>query len=362
MDRVLRAARVLEEAALEPLKFPDALTAVAQLLDARELSLVNASEGTPAIIHSGEATEIHKSYFEGGWSEIDSRHAAMVRAGLSHGHVRSEYSLVSRDFRRKDSFYQEFCTRFDLAHCLCWSYAAEDQVWGYTFLTSGKQEAPETARIAEVQRLAPYAIRAGMLATHMQHVRAVGIAEGLAKATKPALVIDHRGHCAFVTESAERVFDEYFSIRNRRLWAADSKSDAGLAQLTAAARAPYRAINAKPVLVVRPDGTRPVLVAPVHVSGASLDGWPGARLIVMLLDQSYRPERNISTFQNMLGLTFAESRIAASLLDGVAISEIAKQMGIQVSTVRQYLKAVFAKTGVHRQAELVALLSRIDNH
>lgn len=56
------------------------------------------------------------------------------------------------------------------------------------------------------------------------------------------------------------------------------------------------------------------------------------------------------------GLTRAEARLAALLADGVSLEQAAETLAVSVQTARSQLKTVFAKTGVTRQAELVALL------
>jgi DNA-binding CsgD family transcriptional regulator len=53
-------------------------------------------------------------------------------------------------------------------------------------------------------------------------------------------------------------------------------------------------------------------------------------------------------------LTKSEGLIASQVLDGRAPAEIAMMTGMSVGTVRGYLKQVFAKTGTHRQSELVS--------
>jgi DNA-binding CsgD family transcriptional regulator len=56
-------------------------------------------------------------------------------------------------------------------------------------------------------------------------------------------------------------------------------------------------------------------------------------------------------------LTPAEARIALGIAEGATLAAIAEARGVSVSTARTQLKSVFAKTNVHRQAELVALLA-----
>ena len=56
------------------------------------------------------------------------------------------------------------------------------------------------------------------------------------------------------------------------------------------------------------------------------------------------------------GLTAREAEVAAQLASGATIGSLAAAWGISANTVRGYLKAVFDKTGTHRQADLVRLV------
>jgi DNA-binding CsgD family transcriptional regulator len=54
--------------------------------------------------------------------------------------------------------------------------------------------------------------------------------------------------------------------------------------------------------------------------------------------------------------THAESHVADHLSRGLTVPQIAVQLGISIETVRCHLKQAYAKAGVHRQAELVAVM------
>ncbi len=56
------------------------------------------------------------------------------------------------------------------------------------------------------------------------------------------------------------------------------------------------------------------------------------------------------------GLTRAEARLALALADGRSPAEAAELFDRKLTTVRSQLQQIFAKTGVSRQAELVAML------
>lgn len=63
--------------------------------------------------------------------------------------------------------------------------------------------------------------------------------------------------------------------------------------------------------------------------------------------------------RDVLGLTMAEARLASVLNRGLSLVDAAKQLGIAHNTAKVQLRSVFAKTGVHRQAQLVALLATL---
>ncbi|QDC02171.1 helix-turn-helix transcriptional regulator [Mesorhizobium sp. 8] len=59
------------------------------------------------------------------------------------------------------------------------------------------------------------------------------------------------------------------------------------------------------------------------------------------------------------GLTRAERRLCEMLLRGNSLKESADMLEIAFETARQRLKAIFHKTGIHKQSELIALLGRL---
>ncbi len=65
--------------------------------------------------------------------------------------------------------------------------------------------------------------------------------------------------------------------------------------------------------------------------------------------------------RDVLGLTMAEARLACVLNAGLTLVEAARQLGIAHNTAKVQLRSVFAKTGVHRQAQLIAMLATLAN-
>ncbi|MGH1592263.1 helix-turn-helix transcriptional regulator [Methylobacterium phyllosphaerae] len=85
----------------------------------------------------------------------------------------------------------------------------------------------------------------------------------------------------------------------------------------------------------------------------------GPHTVLMLLDPEIVPEGNSFALQQIFRLSPAEARLAMSLAGGATVTEAAGTHGVGVATARAQLKAIFQKTGVRRQVELVMLISRL---
>jgi DNA-binding CsgD family transcriptional regulator/PAS domain-containing protein len=112
------------------------------------------------------------------------------------------------------------------------------------------------------------------------------------------------------------------------------------------------------LLIGRKGGARPHAVTIAPLDGG--DGGAHAQRIVMVLivnpDWQTPSERSVSAF---FGLSPAESRLAASLMQGRKLADIARDNGVEVTTLRTQLSSILRKVGVERQVDLVRVLSGI---
>lgn len=68
---------------------------------------------------------------------------------------------------------------------------------------------------------------------------------------------------------------------------------------------------------------------------------------------------NIEAIGRCFGLTSAETRVVEALASGRTLAETADLLGTSTTTAKSHLHAVFAKTNVSRQADLLALIERL---
>ena len=76
------------------------------------------------------------------------------------------------------------------------------------------------------------------------------------------------------------------------------------------------------------------------------------RLFVASGNEAHRPA---AAWVDALRLTPAERKVFEHLAEGLEVAQIAREMSIQTNTVRQYLKRIYLKTGLHSQKDLVRL-------
>lgn len=63
-----------------------------------------------------------------------------------------------------------------------------------------------------------------------------------------------------------------------------------------------------------------------------------------------------SILQGLFGFTPSEAAVAAILANGLSVQDAVEKLDVSITTVRAHVRAIFNKTGVSRQSELVHLI------
>src|SRR5262249_55234766 len=115
------------------------------------------------------------------------------------------------------------------------------------------------------------------------------------------------------------------------------------------------AVPAEPI-VARRRANSPVILRILPVPPAARSPFLGARALLTFTPIEPRTGPCGPLLSELFGLTSAEAKLASLIAEGIALETAAEELGIARETARNQLKAVFAKTGTHRQGELIALL------
>jgi len=98
-----------------------------------------------------------------------------------------------------------------------------------------------------------------------------------------------------------------------------------------------------------------VMVCPLP-PGESLFGGRAGQVAVFITDPEARIETLEEVTRRAFALTAGEATMAALLVKGKTVKEISDELHISMATARTHLKHIFAKTGTHRQSDLVRLV------
>lgn len=140
----------------------------------------------------------------------------------------------------------------------------------------------------------------------------------------------------------------------------DSRSAVGLRAIINSALREYGPYVGGRALIPRHSGgsSYALLVLPLDPKVGCRDERRSAALVVIV-----DPDREIpgapKALRQLYGLTGAEARVAMAALRGEGLRSIAEELAVSVNTVRTHLQRAFEKTGTHRQAELVRMLTTV---
>lgn len=108
-------------------------------------------------------------------------------------------------------------------------------------------------------------------------------------------------------------------------------------------------------IVSRP-GMRPIAVHALP-SGNTSDIYKTTLIVIIDLDDDRTPKAE--ALQKMFNLTPSEANVAIQISKGRTPTEIAKENGTTLWTVRSQLASIFSKTQTKRQSDLVSLMLKI---
>ena len=173
--------------------------------------------------------------------------------------------------------------------------------------------------------------------------------------------LDRHGRIAAANDLARDLLrlGDRLSDRDGGLCIPSSAENTTLQQLLGRALPHYgdRGVSSSMVMT-RPNGTPPTVLHVIPVDAERSFRSPRVAALVLIVDID--PKRLVRIEPDLvaatLGLTPAESVVAALLAEGRTIRDIARATGREEETVRWHKKHVFSKVGVSRQVDLVRLL------
>jgi DNA-binding CsgD family transcriptional regulator len=193
---------------------------------------------------------------------------------------------------------------------------------------------------------------------HGRKWRSTVAVQALDQLTAGVIVTDSCAEVVEMNRAAESIvqLEDGLLIRNDRLCARRAFETGKVTKLIAGATVEGGwAPSAGRVLIGRYDGLPAYVlsVAPLH-TGLAVNERRFAMVVVVDPALHSPSEKDLAEF---FGLSPAEARLAAALLTGETVSQIAANTGVRITTLRTQLGSILRKVGAERQSDLIRILS-----
>lgn len=275
------------------------------------------------------------------------------------------FSCRQHDFYRSE-FFNDWARPQDIHHGVCGTIHCDSgqsvQLLVQRSRDQGHYSEAETAYFNDlIPHLQHSFLLAGQVAASQARAEAIALAAG--GETLPFLLLDLSLRLSYCNPGVEALIEVEpgLAIINGHVRIIDELLNKDLHKLlleclAAAATRGFHTAGGT-IEVPRPDGSSlRLLVRPVHPDFPLLAGEPAAYIAVYL----YNPEAEVvidcDRLRRLYSLSEAETRVALAMVAAPDTAAVAKRCAISLHTVRSHLKALFAKTETHNQADLIKRL------
>ncbi len=214
--------------------------------------------------------------------------------------------------------------------------------------------APST--VQRLDPLRPHLARAALIAGRLALEQAHAITEALARLRLPAGVINFSNRLIAANSLLQELVPDILQDRANRVTLTDRRADALLEQALMHLSRSARGGEVSSIPIVGTEGHPPSIIHVVPMRGAARDVFTASSCVLVLTPVSRSEVPSASIVRALFDLTPAEARTAVAIAEGQTLEDFAAQAGMSIYTARAHLRAIFAKIGVSRQADLVALL------
>lgn len=351
------------DAAREPALWDDVLSRIARSCGGRTAVLYefDRAANRAEAIGSYQIDPGWMAAYEGHYSKLDvwNRRAMARPIGVAGG----TQALISDAELARSEFYNDHLRHVGIFYG---AGGVVDRSAAYMSLV-GVQRAhragpfgPDEFRVFDL--LFPHLRRALRLRRELGRARVPSgaLVETLDHLAEGVILVDRQARPVFLNAAASALADAGRGLRieGGRLAGATPSQTASLrrAIATAALAAGGRGRESGGTVMLRTDAASPplrVTVSPLRTGGTG----PRAPCAVLFVQDDGRDRLPLETLRRRHGLTAAETRLLGGLGAGKTLKAIAAEQCVSVNTLRVHLQRLFAKTGLHRQSELVRLVT-----
>jgi DNA-binding CsgD family transcriptional regulator len=344
------------EAALDPAQWARALDTVADVTESAGALLFSFNgDLIPSVPFTDSISRSVETYFENGWHLQDERTRGfdlMVKRG-----VVDDLDIFGIDQIKRHPYYQEFLAPHHLRWYAGVKLASGDDLWALSIQRTIAQGPFSNAEKRVLGKLSNSLSSSAALARALSFTAANGALEAFEISGTAALLINRRGEVFKANRSAEQLLKGDIRIIKRKLVSNDRHANAEIERALQDLLGRPLGAGLLPMVCLPRSDRLPLLAHPVKLPSLTANVLADCRAAIILVDPEKRSRPPEAALRIAFQLTTAEARLALHLASGETLEVAAERLGIARDTTRNQLKNIFAKTGVNRQAELVATLA-----
>ncbi len=207
-----------------------------------------------------------------------------------------------------------------------------------------------------LDRFRPHLARAAHIAARLGMMQARSMVAGLAAVGLPAAVLKADRSVVAANPPFEALSPRISISAGNKLQIADPRAES-LSQAEFANILDRDAAIVRSIPIGATESEPPLILHLTPIRRAAHDIFGNAHWIAVVTPVTPGPLPEADLLQGLFDLTAAEARVARLIAAGATADEISVRNAVSINTVRTQIRSVLAKTGLGRQADLVAMLA-----
>jgi DNA-binding CsgD family transcriptional regulator len=344
------------EASVIPELWPKVLDTISQVSGAAGGTFFTANPYTARWTASEAIWSLMREFVEDGWMLKNLRAPRAIK--LNHAGFVTDFDLLTPEELETDPLYVDFLRKRGLGWCTGVTIPIPSgDVLVFTCEREFARGPFEQTVVNALNPLRPHLARAGLISARLGLERAKAAAAALGVLGLPAAVLSHTHRVLAANDLLGGIIPAVVQDKQERVHLSDRRADGLLARALAHLKRPHAPDQVSSIPIGATD-EHPAMVAHlVPVRGAAQDIFSLASCVLVVMPVSRAEVPSAEVIQGLFDLTAAEARVAQAVAGGKTLESYAAASGVALGTVRSQLKAVFTKTGLARQADLVSLLA-----
>lgn len=348
--------RIYEAAALPEL-WPDVFHDLSTMNGFAGGGVITLNERFARGVVSAGIKDVFDEYLAKGWAERNSR--SPRAAALNHQGFLRDQDIMSDEEIEADPMYAELLR----PHGLGWGAGSivtspnGDKVI-LTFERAYALGPTDPATLPKLDRVRPHLARAALLSGRLDLERSRARVDALASLGIPAAVLTSAGQAMAANPEFESLTAQ-IGIGARDVVTLGDPSANELLQTAIGRPADGGGAGGRSIPLRASEEAPAAVLHVLPIRRAARDVFTRATWLIAVTQLKKPDVADPTILSGLYDLSPAEARVAGKVIEGETVAGIASGFGLSEATVRTQLRAVFAKTGVTRQSELVSVCGAV---